>query len=119
MIKTAFRIPCIKQNNSKAAEGIRYISQKESLAIADMENLRTKFDIRMLQFAGHIARMGSERTRNKIRFGEYYPTEGNNFVKKKRSTYQDTLQAALARSGIQDTVSWKYKAQKKQNGDTR
>ena len=114
MVKRAFLIRSTrkKQETERQSEedAIEYLSHSEILRLAKLEPLQPTIDCRVLFYAGHIARMDSERTPNKILFGEQ---EGKMQRGGQTYTYAKTIRDALSRAGMPSDQTWKYRAQYK------
>ena len=77
---------------------------EEILSISGIESLQIKIDSRVLQLAGHIARMSPDRMPNKILFD--VERLGN------PSQYEKPLRHALERIDMKE-ITWKQEAQSK------
>ena len=110
ILRSALKLPYVEYDKNDHTNAL-YISHKKTLDTAGLDNLQIKIDTRTLQFSGHVARMGPERTPNKVLFGNYMKKHARPV--KSTAAYENTIRNALTRTGMPTGNTWKYRAQNK------
>ena len=111
LIHHALRIPWkepkrthLDQTNSHVE--LKLISYEEALKRASMIPLQARLDIRILQYIGHVSRMGPERMPNRVFFGAFL----TRIRTRKLEPFEYNVRQAAQRAGLIPQI-WKYQAQ--------